>query len=328
LTQVRDAIAAPLAAMAEVGRGQAGQDQEQIFQAVRNSANTMEMATQAMAQSRDMSLENMISTAGNMAAIVGTSLNEDAAEALLGNIRNNVASGAGMNLETMAGQLAQYDERILVDATAQQALIHEQATVMLRSVNRLPEFIPFSENLLVEMGQVYTGLLPIRDEEGETNLTFTIVTNGEKGTATITNPRTGAFTYQPRPGFMGPDTFSFVINDGIGETQPIPVTMHVVNKLPEFLPPTEDMVAQVGQSIHGLLPIKSDQTGETLTFRIVTQGTKGTVILDNSATGAFTYQPNPGTSGPDTFTFAVSDGAGETPPTRTIKLEKPLFSGL
>ncbi|HIJ85144.1 MAG TPA: Ig-like domain-containing protein, partial [Magnetococcales bacterium] len=230
LTQVRDAIAAPLAAMAEVGRGQAGQDQEQIFQAVRNSANIMEMATQAMAQSRDMSLEDMISTAGNVAAIAGTQLNDNAAEALLGSIRNNVASGAEMNLETMAGHLAQYDEHILADATAQQTLIYEQATVMLRSVNRLPEFIPFSENLHVEMGQVYTGLLPIRDEEGETNLTFTIVTNGEKGTATITNPRTGAFTYQPRPGFMGPDTFSFVINDGIGETQPIPVTMHVVNR--------------------------------------------------------------------------------------------------
>ncbi|MBF0349140.1 MAG: tandem-95 repeat protein [Magnetococcales bacterium] len=196
---------------------------------------------------------------------------------------------------------------------------------MLRAVNRLPEFIPFTENLHVEVGTTYTGRLPIRDEEGETNLTFRIVTNGEKGTATITDPRTGAFTYQPKPGFVGPDTFTFVINDGIGETTPTSVTMHVVNRLPEFLPPAENLIAQVGQPIQGVLPIKPDQTGETLTFRIVTQGSKGTITLDNPTTGAFTYRPNPGTFGPDTFTFAVSDGAGETDPLpMTIHVENRL----
>ncbi|HIJ84656.1 MAG TPA: tandem-95 repeat protein, partial [Magnetococcales bacterium] len=128
------------------------------------------------------------------------------------------------------------------------------------------------------------------------------------------NPATGAFTYQPNLGTSGPDTFTFAVSDGAGETAPIPMTIHVANKLPEFLPPTENIVAQVGQLLQGILPIKNDQTGETLVFKIVSQGSKGKIILTNPATGAFTYQPNPGTSGPDTFTFAVSDGAGETAP--------------
>ncbi|MBF0132833.1 MAG: tandem-95 repeat protein [Magnetococcales bacterium] len=314
LTQVRDTIAAPMAAMAQIAQGQDGQSSEQILASIRGSANTMEQTAQAMASSRDMSLENFILTTGNIAAVVGTQLTGDATDALLSSVRGNVATGEGMTLETLAGQPSQHNENILTQAIAQQAVIQEQATVMLQSVNRLPEFIPFAENLRVDMGKTYTGLLPIKDEEGETNLTFRIITSGEKGTATITNPQTGAFTYQPRPGFVGPDTFTFVINDGIGETTPASVTMHVVNTLPEFLPPTETIIAQAGQPIQGILPIKNDQTGETLTFRIVTQGNKGAITLDNPATGAFTYRPNPGTFGPDTFTFAVSDGAGETAP--------------
>ncbi|MBF0174939.1 MAG: tandem-95 repeat protein, partial [Magnetococcales bacterium] len=314
LTQVRDTIAAPMAAMAQVAQGQEGQSSEQILASIRNSANTMEQTAQVMAASRDVSLENFILTTGDIAAVVGTRLSGDAEDALLNSVRGNVATGGEMTLGTLAGQLVQFNGDILTQATAQQAAIQEQATVMLRAVNRLPEFIPFTENLHVEMGTTYTGVLPIKDEEGETNLTFRIVTNGEKGTATITDPRTGAFTYQPKPGFVGPDTFTFVINDGIGETTPTSVTMHVVNKLPEFLPPAENLIAQVGQSIQGVFPIKPDQTGETLTFRIVTQGSKGTLTLDNPTTGAFTYRPNPGTFGPDTFTFAVSDGAGETDP--------------
>ncbi|MBF0148343.1 MAG: tandem-95 repeat protein, partial [Magnetococcales bacterium] len=192
-------------------------------------------------------------------------------------------------------------------------------------VNRLPEFLPPAENIIAQVGQPIQGVLPIKpDQTGET-LTFRIVTQGSKGTLTLDNPTTGAFTYRPNPGTFGPDTFTFAVSDGAGETAPIPMTIHVENKLPEFLLPAENLIAQVGQPIQGVLPIKPDQTGETLTFRIVTQGSKGTLTLDNPATGAFTYRPNPGTFGPDTFTFAVSDGAGETAPIpMTIHVENKL----
>jgi len=45
-----------------------------------------------------------------------------------------------------------------------------------------------------------------------------------------------------------------------------------------------------------------------LRYEIVDQGTKGTVVLDDSETGEFTYTPNAGAFGEDTFTFRVHDG--------------------
>src|SRR5262245_60435625 len=50
---------------------------------------------------------------------------------------------------------------------------------------------------------------------------------------------------------------------------------------------------------------------QTLTFATVSLPTNGTVIIE-PLTGAFTYTPNAGSSGPDSFTFTVTDNAGGT----------------
>src|SRR5262249_47911779 len=47
-----------------------------------------------------------------------------------------------------------------------------------------------------------TGTLQAADADGDP-LTFSIVANGTKGVATITNAATGAFTYTPNPGITG-----------------------------------------------------------------------------------------------------------------------------
>ncbi|MGI2296863.1 S-layer homology domain-containing protein [Paenibacillus sp. GXUN7292] len=45
-----------------------------------------------------------------------------------------------------------------------------------------------------------------------------------------------------------------------------------------------------------------------LRYEIVDQGTKGIAVISNSETGEFTYTPNAGAFGEDTFTFRVHDG--------------------
>ncbi|EQD52260.1 preprocellulomonadin, partial [mine drainage metagenome] len=50
--------------------------------------------------------------------------------------------------------------------------------------------------------------------------------------------------------------------------------------------------------------------GAALTFAIVSQPANGTVSLTNASTGAFTYTPNTGFSGTDSFTFNASDSGG------------------
>ena len=51
-----------------------------------------------------------------------------------------------------------------------------------------------------------------------------------------------------------------------------------------------------------------DADGDTLVFTMVTPTAHGTVSL--AATGSFTYVPNAGYVGPDTFVYTVSDGNG------------------
>ena len=52
----------------------------------------------------------------------------------------------------------------------------------------------------------------------------------------------------------------------------------------------------------------SDPDGSTLTFAIVNNPTHGTLSGFNPTTGAVTYTPTTGYSGPDSFTFKVNDG--------------------
>ena len=54
--------------------------------------------------------------------------------------------------------------------------------------------------------------------------------------------------------------------------------------------------------------VATDADTDGLTYSIVTNGSKGAVVVTNSATGAFSYTPNAGTTGVDTFTFKANDG--------------------
>ncbi|MBS1705431.1 MAG: cadherin-like domain-containing protein [Armatimonadetes bacterium] len=56
----------------------------------------------------------------------------------------------------------------------------------------------------------------------------------------------------------------------------------------------------------GVLGNDSDPQGSAITAQIVSNPTKGTVVLNSN--GSFTYTPNSGQSGVDTFTYKASDG--------------------
>ncbi len=61
------------------------------------------------------------------------------------------------------------------------------------------------------------------------------------------------------------------------------------------------------QSASGTL-VASDADGNPLVFALVTQPLHGSVVLDNAATGAFTYTPAAGYTGSDSFTYKANDG--------------------
>lgn len=87
-------------------------------------------------------------------------------------------------------------------------------------------------------------------------------------------------------------TKSFVI-----KVKSIPVASNVT------LPVTEDFL------YNGTLAA-TDQDGETPTYSIVSNPSKGRVVITNATTGAYTYTPLPNANGTDTFTFRSTDTSG------------------
>ena len=146
------------------------------------------------------------------------------------------------------------------------------------------------------------GTLSASDGEGDP-LQFAIVANGAKGTAVVTNPATGAYTYTPNANANGSDSFTFKANDGTGDSNTATVTVTIT--------PVNDAPIAVGTSIttaedtpiDGVLNA-TDPDGTAISFVRVTSGAKGRFVITNAATGAYTYTPYPNATGSDSFSFS------------------------
>ena len=181
-------------------------------------------------------------------------------------------------------------------------------TVTINRINSTP---------VAENGTVTTdedipvdGMLAATDGDGDP-LTYSIVANGAKGQAVITNENTGAFTYTPNANANGEDTFTFKANDGVADSNTAMVTVTIAPV--EDAPVAQDGTATVEEdsSVDGTLTA-TDAEGDPLTFALVSNGAKGSAVITDAGTGAFTYTPIPNANGEDTFTFKANDGQADS----------------
>ncbi|QYR20884.1 cadherin-like domain-containing protein [Paenibacillus sp. sptzw28] len=70
------------------------------------------------------------------------------------------------------------------------------------------------------------GTLSAADTDGD-NLTYVMVSQGAKGSVTITDEKTGAYTYTPHPNAFGTDSFTFLVNDGDANSEPATVNVTI-----------------------------------------------------------------------------------------------------
>ncbi len=135
-------------------------------------------------------------------------------------------------------------------------------------------------------------------------------TNGQ-----LTLDADGGFTYTPNAGFAGADSFTYRANDGEADSGDATVTIDVAaapNQTPVALDDaySTDHDTALTLPAPGVLGNDSDPDGDPLTATLVSSPANGT--LSFNADGGFTYTPNTGFDGIDSFTYQASDGEADS----------------
>ena len=137
-------------------------------------------------------------------------------------------------------------------------------------------------------------------------LTAIKVTDPANGTLVLNAD--GSLTYTPAADFHGTDTFTYMANDGLADSNVATVTITVT--------PVNDAPVAQDQSVETpedtALPITlvaTDVDGDTLTYAIVAQPANGTVALVGNVA---TYTPALNFNGTDTFTYKANDGLADS----------------
>ena len=143
---------------------------------------------------------------------------------------------------------------------------------------------------------------------GANVLSVRLVSSPTNGTLVLGS--TGAVSYTPNSNFNGTDTFVYRLYDGKFYSDNATVTINVVavNDAPTALDDhyTLDQDATLNAPvIVGVLANDSDIDGDVLAASVVTNPANGSVSI--AVDGSFTYTPNTGFSGADTFTYVAND---------------------
>ena len=165
-------------------------------------------------------------------------------------------------------------------------------------------------------------------------LTYQIVRQPGHGELTGFDPTTGQVDYTPEPGYVGDDSFFFVVidDDGVedsrdmaGTAAEVSITVTSVNDAPSA-EPLDVTLAEDEPVVIQLVGDDGDEdTEQTLTFTITVAPSHGTISDFDSATGQLTYTPEANYDGPDGFSYTVTDdatagGAALTSAAETVSL--------
>lgn len=151
-------------------------------------------------------------------------------------------------------------------------------------------------------------------------LVYQIVTGPAHGTVTLAG---NIATYTPDDGFVGDDTFTFRVSDGVLDSAPAAFVIHVFqpNRAPVAASPV--FILNQGEGNAPLILTASDPDDDAVTWQITSQPSKGTLAgtppsLTYSHTG-----PRSTAVVEDSFTYTVTDskGAVSAPGTVTLRLQ-------
>ena len=180
------------------------------------------------------------------------------------------------------------------------------ATAPALTVNAIQNAAPDATNDTVTATEDGSGSVDVlandTDADGDA-LSIGTLSTPAHGTVTSAG---GVVTYTPAPNYSGPDSFTYTACDPSNacDTATVTVTVTAVNDAPAA-PPASAVSTPEDTPESGTLPGSTDPDGDPLTFAVVTAPEHGDLTVGPD--GSFTYTPDPGYAGPDSFTYEVCD---------------------
>lgn len=147
------------------------------------------------------------------------------------------------------------------------------------------------------------------DPEGDTITSFQVVQSTVNGSLVMNTA--GGFTYQPDPEFDGLDTFTFTATSAQGTSSPATITI-TVNAQPDAPVALDQNYATPEDTDLDAFAAGYDFDGDTFTYTKLSDPADGTITSFDTNTGLFTFDPDNGFVGVNTFTFKINDGISDS----------------
>ncbi len=210
-----------------------------------------------------------------------------------------------------------YDElgrliRIIYDDGSQVDYVHDAAgNRVSETVSNVPVNVPpvAADDTLTLVQNETRRFNPTDNDTDGNNDVLTVASFTAPGNGTLVRVNGNTLEYTPNLDFLGPDSFTYTIEDGRGGSDTATVSLTInANQSP---------VANADQ-ITGLVDTQlvidprqndTDADGHQLTITGVTPFTGGTAQIINNGT-QIQFDPNPGFVGSKTVSYTVSDGYG------------------
>jgi hypothetical protein len=175
-----------------------------------------------------------------------------------------------------------------------------------------------SASITTNEDEIFVGQLNAVDNDAD-SLTYTIVSQGALGTASIGDPSKPGFTFTPNENANGVDSFTFKVNDGTVDSAiaTVSVSIDAVNDAPSFLKGTNQVVVEDSgpQNIPAWATALSsgpaNEAGQTLGFILSNDNTALFAAQPEiNVNGDLSYTPSPNVNGSAMVTVRVSDNGG------------------
>jgi hypothetical protein len=181
------------------------------------------------------------------------------------------------------------------------------------SSNQVPNAV--NDNYSTTVDTPVSGNVLSNDDPGDAPATVSSHDGTSALGVSITIGSSGSLTYTPPPGIDGTDTFGYTITDNNGDSDSATVTV-VINSVPSNqLPDAVDdsFSTNQDQAFNGNVMSNDDPGDAPATASASSTSAEGGSV-SMSGNGDFTYAPPGGFSGPDSFSYTITDNNGDSDP--------------